>query len=192
MKYPEREMALLSIFTGMNLAEILGLQWKQVNLTGEEFSSDGRRVAPSTIAVRNRLYRGSLESVKKSCVRNLPIQQPLLELLIQLKSRANFTGPDDFVLVSQVGTPVNQNNVLARRIRPIARQMGVPSLSWQAFRRIRKALASEFMKQFQSSNLIAVHSVSPGSASVHQRWHCRVQRERCYSEDESALVWGVN
>lgn len=185
MEYPEKEMTLLSIFTGMNLAEILGLQWKQVNLTEEEFNKDGKRVAPRTIAVRNQLYRGSLESVKKSRVRNLPISQPLVEILLKLKGRAAYTGPDDFVLVSKVGTPVNQNNILARRIRPIAKQLGVPSLSWLAFRSIRKILTSELGKRFVDSGVFAENSVPLRNVGAHFKWQCRAQRERSRSEDES-------
>ena len=185
MKYPEREMTLLSIFTGMNLAEILGLQWKQVNLAEEELNKDGKRIAPRTIAVRNQLYRGSLENVKKSRVRNLPISQPLLEILLKLKGRAAYTGPDDFVLVSKVGTPVNQNNVLARRIRPIAKQLGVASLSWLAFRSIRKILTSEFVKRSADSAFIAVNSIPLRNVGVQMKWHCRAQREHNRSGDES-------
>jgi integrase len=186
MKYPEREMTLLSIFTGMNLAEILGLQWKQVNLTEEELKRDGKRIAPRTIAVRNQLYRGSLETVKKSRVRNLSIPQPLLEILLKLKCRTAFTGPDDFVLVSQAGTPVNQNNVLARRIRPIAKQLGVPSLSLLAFHGIRKILASEFTKQSHGLTAIAVDAAPLSSADIHQKWRCRVQRKFTNSKDDFA------
>jgi integrase len=192
MEYPERELTLLSIFTGMNLAEILGLQWKQVNLTEEEFNRDGKPAAPRTIAVRNQLYRGSLENVKKSRVRDLPIPQPLFEILVKLKGRASFTGPDDFVLVSKVGTPVNQNNILARRIRPIAKQLGVPSLSCPAFLGIRKVLASEFGKPFRNFTMIAVASDPERSAGVEQRWHCRIQRARSYSGDKFALASKAN
>ena len=192
MKYPEREMTLLSIFTGMNLAEILGLQWKQVNLTEEEFNHNGKRVAPRTIAVRNQLYRGSLETVNKSRVRNLPIPHSLLEILLKLKSRTTFTGPDDFVLVSQVGTPVNQNNVLARRIRPIAKQLGVPSLSGNAFRGIRKILASGFEERSHEPTVIAISSVPLRATAADQWWHCRVQRKRSYTGNQSAPVSEVN
>jgi integrase len=150
MKYPEREMTVLAVCSGMNLAEILGLQWKQVNLTQAEITNEGKRIPPRSIAVNNQLYRGRLEPVKKSHVRYFPIPSLLLQVLLKLKSRERFVGLDDFVFVSQVGTPVNQNNLLARRLRPIAKQLGVSSLSCQAFRGVRKILASESGIQFQN------------------------------------------
>jgi len=142
MKYPEKELTLLSVFTGMSLVEVLGLQWKQVNLSEIEVSVEGKRIGPRAIAVRSQLYRGRLEPVARSRVRNRSIPDPLFQALLRLRDRPRFTGPNDFVLVSQVGTPINQNNILARRLRPIARQLGVPSVSCQTFRRVRETLLS--------------------------------------------------
>src|ERR1017187_3469688 len=112
MRYPEREMMLIAVFTGMNMAEISGLQWKQVNLADALCVVDGKPIEPNTIAVRMQLYRGDLENVKETRIRNVPISEALLKILLHLKDRANFTGPDDFVLVSTRGTPINQNNII--------------------------------------------------------------------------------
>jgi integrase len=148
MQYPEREMTLIGVFTGMSPAEIIGLQWGQVNLGDEERNEDGVRVPSRTICVRKRWYRGKSEIVEKRCQRDLPVTSPLLGILEQLKSRSLHTAPEDCILVSGVGTPINQTNVLNRRLRPIARQLGLTSLSWQAFRRIRGVLASELGAEY--------------------------------------------
>jgi integrase len=148
MQYPEREMTLIGIFTGMSPAEIIGLQWEQVNLGNEELNETGLRVPPRSICVRKRWYRGKSEMVQESCQRDIPVTAPLLRILEQLRSRSLFTAPDDCILVSGVGTPINQTNVLNRRLRPIARQLGLASISWQAFRRIRGVLASELGVEF--------------------------------------------
>src|SRR5258708_12385973 len=58
MRYPEREITLLSVFTGMSMVEILGLQWKQVSLSEIEVNID-RKIRPRTIVVTNQLYRGT-------------------------------------------------------------------------------------------------------------------------------------
>ena len=175
MQYPEKELTLLSVFTGMSLVEALGLQWKQVNLSEIEVSVEGRRIGPSTIAVRNQLYRGRLEAVARSRIRNRVIPDPLFRVLLRLRDRPRFTGPNDFVLVSQVGTPVNQNNILARRLRPIARQLDVPSVSCQAFRRVREALLTEYDEKAQ--DLVPLDGSSPRRDDVfHKKWlmqgHC--------------------
>ena len=178
MQYPEKEMLLLAAFTGMTLAEISGLQWKLVNLTASQVMTDGELVPPMAIAVARQWSRGKLEDVRTCSKRNLPIPQPLFEILLGLKKRARFVGPDDFVLVSQAGTPINQNNILLRRLKPIGRKLGVPSLSWHTLRRARKIVVSEFDKQLHDFTAILVHSVPPREADVRQSWHCRTQRPR--------------
>jgi integrase len=181
MESPAKEMTLLSIFTGMNLTEILGLQWKFVNLTGAWSNETGKLVAPKTIAVRNQLYRGRLESVKKNRIKDLPISVRLLELLLELRGRGRFIGPDDFVFVSRTGTPIDQNNLQARKIRPIAKQLGVPSVSSQAFRRIRNVLVAAFEKPHEEPIVKISNNAPPRGIEIHRRWRCPSHRMRIYS-----------
>ena len=160
MRYPEKEMMLLTVFTDMNMAEICGIQWGHINLTGMTINIEGGIVPPKTIAVRKQWYRGKSQGVKENRIRNLPIPQPLLETLIRLKSREDFTQPDDFVLVTRVGTAVNLTNTVARRLQPVGKKLGIPSLSWHVFRRTTKALSKEFGSQFQDSIAIMEHSAT--------------------------------
>ncbi len=154
MRYPEREMTLIGVFTGMSPAEISGLQWGHVNLADEEVSENGIRIPPRTICVRKRWYRGKSESVQENCLRDLPIAPPLLGILEQIRRRSHSTAPEDFVLISSIGTPIDQNNIVSRRLRPIAMQLGLPSLSWQTIRRKHEVLAEELDKEFGFSALI--------------------------------------
>ena len=181
MQYPAKEMMLVALLTGMNPAEIFGLQWKQVNLTNAEISTDGTPVPAMAISVRSQWHRGELEDVKENRFRILPISQPLLQILLKLRGRARFTAPGDFVLVSQAGTPINQNNVGERGLKPIAKKLGVPSLSWQVFRRTRQALASEFGTRFQNLLAAMIPPESGLEISASERWRCRVQRERFHT-----------
>ena len=151
MQYPEKELIFMGVFTGLSPAEIIGLQWRQINLTNEESLPAKSRISPMTIAVRKRWYRGQLENVSKGSIRDLPIHPPLLQILTLLRIRSRFTAPDDFVLVSHVGTPVSHDNITARRLRPIARQLGVQSISARAFQSHEALLSSELKKQYPST-----------------------------------------
>jgi integrase len=143
MQYPEKEMTLIAILTSMNVAETCGLQWKHVNLTDAWSNADGAPIPPRTIAVRNQWYLGELASVKGRRNRNQPIPEPLLPILLGLSQRDKCTGPDDFVLVSRAGTPIKANNIVARRLKPIGKDLQIPRLSWTVFRRTRSTLANE-------------------------------------------------
>jgi integrase len=142
MQHPEKEMTLMAILTGMNGAEICGLQWKRVNLTDGWREVDGEAIPPRTIAVRQQWYRGELCGLNApSRLRNLPIPEPLLAVLMGLARRAAFRGPGDFVLVSRAGTPINRQHIAARRLKSIGLGLRMPWLSWHVFHRTHTALA---------------------------------------------------
>jgi hypothetical protein len=140
---------LISILPSMNVAEICGLQWKYVNLADTWSNQDGEPIPPRTIAVRQEWYVGQLGSVNgKSRHRNLPIPNTLLPILRELKLRPKFTASDDFVLVSRAGTPINETNIAARRLKPIGKALDMPWLSWQ-FRRTHTALPDLLGMEFR-------------------------------------------
>jgi integrase len=150
MQCPEKEMALIALTTGMNIAEICGLQWKFVNLTSDSCDSGGQPIPPRTIAVRKQWYRGyGLMNGRKGRARELPIPDPLLPVLLGLRNRAAFTGPDDFVLVSRDGRPINDRTIAVSRLGPIGDQFEIPGLSWHVFGRTRMNLLYEFGIKFQ-------------------------------------------
>jgi integrase len=147
MQYPEKEIALITILTNMNVSEICGIQWKHVNLTETWSHAEGAPIPPRTIAVRKQWYLGELSTVKGRRNRIQPIPEPLLPILRTLSQRAKCTEPDDFVLVSRAGTPIKANNIVARRLKPIGNGLQIPGLSWHVIRRSRSTLAYELGTQ---------------------------------------------
>lgn len=148
MRYPEREMTLLAVVTGMNVAEICGLQWKHVNLTFAEVDGTGEWIPPRTIAVRKQWYRGELNSVKIGRTRNVGIPDLIVPVLTTLSQRLRYTRPEDFVLVSEAGTPVNETNIASRRLKSVGQELGMPWLSWHVFRRTRKDYLHRYGSRF--------------------------------------------
>jgi integrase len=144
MRYPVRELAVLTLLTEMSVAEICGLKWKYVNLSFDRRRVDGEWLPAKTIAIRKQSYRATLSSAIEPRQRNLLIPEPLYGILRDLKTRKNFTGPEDFVLTSRSGTPISQDNLAARKLKSIGRSVDMPWLSWSVFIRTRAALASEF------------------------------------------------
>jgi integrase len=164
MQYPEKEMTLIALLTGMNLAEICGLQWKYVNLTEDWAEADGEPIAPRTVVVRKQYYRGELGGLsKQSRSRDLPIPDSLLSMLLSLRRLANFAGADDFVVASRTGSPVDAKEIATHRLKSIGRDLHLPWLSWQVVQRTRKGLLHERGTQFQSDPTFLANE-SPGSA----------------------------
>ena len=148
MRYPEREMTLLAVVTGMNVAEICGLQWKHVNLSDAQVDGTGEWIPPRTIAVRKQWYRGELNSVKIGRTRNVGIPDLALPVLSTLSQRVRYTRPEDFVLVSEAGTPVNETNIASRRLKSVGQELDMPWLSWHVFRRTRKDYLERYGARF--------------------------------------------
>lgn len=143
MRYPEREFTLIGALTGMSPSEIFGLQWRDVNAAADDFASESARIPAMTLVVRQRWYRGTLDPVKGRAARSIAIPELLLPVLTELRTRSPFHGLDDFVLVSKLGTPISYDNLMSQRLRPIARHLGVPSVSPPAFRLELAVLARE-------------------------------------------------
>jgi integrase len=148
MQSPEREMALVALFTPMTMTEICALQWKYINLSASWSNVDGEPIPPRTIAVRKHWALGEFGNVAKSHKRDLPIHDFLSSVLLGLENRGTFTGPDDFVFVSDAGRALNHFDVKARRLKPLGKQTRMPWLSWHAFRHTRITLLSRFGTSF--------------------------------------------
>ena len=138
---PAREMALAMILLSCNVSELLGLQWKRLNLTDGWSTADVEALPPWTLAVRRQWYRGGYGSCKaKARERLLQIPAPLRSVLIGMRQRATFAAPDDPVFCGRTGKPLDEHNYAVRRLKPVGIAMGMPWLSWHVFRRTHATL----------------------------------------------------
>jgi integrase len=142
-RYPERELALMAILTNMTIAEICGLQWKNVNLSDHTLAREGVWIPGRHLAVRTQLYRGDFAPAPRSRQKFIPIP-PLLYKVLRDLTKGSASGWQDFVLTTRSGRPINQINLAERRLKRIGTQVGMPWLSWQVFRRTRLNLLHEF------------------------------------------------
>jgi integrase len=139
-----RTMALVSMTTSLNVAEMLALRWKRLNLTGDSAVVGGEVLEPWSLAVRENYYRGTFGSVKaKSRRRNLPLSRSVVNALLEIRSTSRFAGPDDLIFASRKGTPLNENNLLRRVLKPAGTQLGIPWLSWHVFRHTHATLGEQ-------------------------------------------------
>jgi len=151
MRYPEKQMTIIGLLTDMNVSEICGLQWKRVNLTGSWSDPNGKLIPPITISVRKRWYRGELADVKETRQRYIQIPEMVLPMLLLLKARTTFSGPEDFVLTSRTGTAINVSNITARRLGSIGKDLGIPELTLQVLHRGQGLMKEALGTQFQRS-----------------------------------------
>jgi integrase len=148
MEYPLKEIALLTITTGMNMVEICELQWKHINLSDSERFIDGEAVPERSIAVRARWNRTGLDDLHSGRNRDIDIPESLFPILERLRRRKSNTKAHDFVVTSQSGEPLLATCIRVPQLKPIGQKLGIPWLSWHHLRRAYTGSLSEFRAQF--------------------------------------------
>ena len=161
MQYPEREIALITITTGMSISEICGLQWKYINLTDSKVHTEGEPIAPRSIVVKNQCSSSGLVGVNIHRVRTVEIPEPLFRTLLTLRRAQNNPDPNCLLLPSKAGTPINPYSLRIQRLRPIGRSLEMPWLSWQILTRAHNALLSELRMQFYDDLTLSGQKTQP-------------------------------
>lgn len=134
MEYPEREIALFVMAIGMTIWEICALRWKNVNLTIHPIRIDEYSIPPKSILVTKK---GS-----GNPARSISVPDSLIETLEELRTRNRAPDPNDFVIASG-GEPAKSATIRTMRLKPLARKLDMPWLSWQVLKRTHEGLLSE-------------------------------------------------
>jgi integrase len=139
-----RAIVLCAVLTSMNIAEVLGLRWKYVNISNVWATVDGESLPPWQIAVRWQWTLRQFGSVKaKKRRRQVVIPALLADALAALRKRDRFTDPEDAVFASRSGRPVDEKNIMRRRLRKAATALGMPWIGWHDLRRTFSTLADQ-------------------------------------------------
>jgi integrase len=122
LSFRERVIAKLAVIAGMRPGEIFGARWRDV---GETF-----------VEVRERVYRGVLDSPKSARgYRQVALPEGLRVDLIAWRGIVANTNGDAFVFPSERGTPLGKNNVWNRYMLPKLEKIGLQWANFQCYRR---------------------------------------------------------
>lgn len=147
LKYPEREIALVSMTTGMSISEICALQWKHINLSAETLVIDGELIPPGTIVVRRHWNGAGVMDVSSDRARVVAIPDPLVRALVRLKRNRGVADYNGFVIATREGDPVQPATARMRGLKRIGRELQMPWLSWQVLKRAHDSLLTELRQQ---------------------------------------------
>jgi integrase len=101
-----RPLLATALYTGMRISELLALTWAEVDfdarlvrvraqLSRAHVGAPARRVAPKT----------------RAAVRDIPLAPQLATVLARERARARFSGDNDYVFATRLGTPLGHRNV---------------------------------------------------------------------------------
>jgi integrase len=117
----------LAIIGGLRPGEIFGLTWK--------------RVGPDYADIRQRVYKGEIDSPKTvQSVRRAALSHGVLYALEQWKARSLNTNPEAWVFPSERNTPLSRDNLLRRSIIPKLKSVGLAWVNFQVMRRTHSTL----------------------------------------------------
>lgn len=159
MQYPEREIALITITTGMSIQEICGMQWKHVNLTSAPVDCDGTTVLPGHIFVTQHWNPEGIVSLAANRSRLVEVSQPLGRVLQDLKMETQFAGAENYVLATSSGFPICPASLRMLRLKPIGRKLDMPWLSWQVLKGAHETLLSELRHQLDNDLVLSVNII---------------------------------
>jgi integrase len=159
MQYPEREIALITITTGISIWEICALQWKYLNLTWAAIRVDGELLPPRSIVVKKQWSSTGVADLPASRSRVIVLPDPLIQALIKLRRHLNITDPNEYLIAAQDGSMLRPANVRMLVLKPIGRTLDIPWLSWQVLKRAHNALLLELRNQLTGELIASTRSV---------------------------------
>jgi len=156
MQYPEREVALITMTTGMTVSEICALRWKDVNLADAPVYCDGEVIPPRHARVKQQQNDPDNVSPSASRMRIVEIPEPLARRLQRLRRETWHFQPETFLLESHGGFPLRPLDICSP-LESIGRETGIPWLSWPALRRAHQTLLSDLRVQLSDELMLGVH-----------------------------------
>ena len=105
----------LAVTTGMRNGELLGLQWRDVDLDG------------GTLQVRRTVFNGHVNAPKNaSGSRTIRLSKLAIRALKQHRANAAKERISEWVFSTRAGTPISVHNVHNRSWRPLLKKAGLP------------------------------------------------------------------
>ena len=169
---PYATMVYVAGFTALRISELAGLLWRNVHA--------------DSITVEQRYCRGDWDEPKSDASRTtIAVDAGVIERLERLKSlevvvragRASrryravkSCGPDDLVFQSlERGTPIRDNLVLCRHIKPAARKLGMGWVNWQVLRRSCATWMDQARVNVKDAQGLMRHSRASTTQDVYQQ-----------------------
>ena len=143
LKRPEREIALFIMITGIGVSEICAVKWEHINLSRSTMCIEGQVVPPRGIIFRRTCTGSDKGRPCRDRFRCVVAPEPLIRVLERLKRLRDDKDENGFVLVTPQGNPLEPQKMRIQSLKPIARKLQIPCLSWQVLKRAHGMFLAE-------------------------------------------------
>jgi len=120
----------LAMWTGSRCGELRGLRWSSVNWE------------QGSVVITESVWEGhsTLPKTRKGC-RRVVLTPNQIDALHKYKEQNYPTaGPEDWVLPGKRGRPLDMNSLMARHVRPAAKELGIEGTHWHALRHLNNTI----------------------------------------------------
>ena len=155
MQYPEREIALITMATGLAVSEICHLRWKDINLTERAVYCDGEVIPSGHALVKRPTNDAHGVPPATPRVRTVEIPEPLVRRLQRLRRALRQSEPETLLLRDIGGTAFHPGDICSR-LELIGREVGIPWLSWPALKRAHQTLLSDLRAKLSNELILGV------------------------------------
>jgi integrase len=170
-----RNLVLFLSQTGLRIGEACALRWRYINLTDDWKVVDGEALPPNSFLVCSNWVRSTRTTTKNGSWRKIPLTAEAWVAVMLQYERSAFKGEDQPVFVSQVGTPINQNNWNNRAFKTAAKKVGLPWATPHCLRHTTATLADKAGLSIADKMKILGHSTA--EMSTHYT-HPEIERVR--------------
>jgi integrase len=152
-------MSTMSLCCSPNVAEMLGIQWRRLNLNEQIVSVDGKYLPPGTVWIAEN-YTADQQKETKTEHRDriLPLPDVLIRWLREWQKQTQFNKPDDTVFAARTGKPIDYNNANNRIFKTLSHAVEV-DFTWNSFRHSFRAFMDELRVPEFRRKLLMGHSV---------------------------------
>jgi integrase len=182
-RYDYTPLIRVGLATGLRIAELLGLQWQDIN-----WEKDGDKYRGELQVRRQWLRSGKYVNYlkTKSSRRPLPLPDDLVRYLIAYKLRSEFSKDEDPVFASKTGKPLGHRNVTGRGFEPAAEHAGIEGVS---FHDMRHAFASRCIARGMDAVRLAKR-LGHKDATITLRVYAHLYDQlKSDEEDREAMAW---
>jgi len=168
---PESHRAFLccAALTGARLGELLGLQWKHIDLSSRK------------LRIEQSLWRKQILPPKTTgSVRTIYIGDVLAEVLREHRSQSDHSGPEDFVFCGKDRASLHPDVLRKDVLYPILDRLGIPrppgASGFHTFRHSAASILNERTGNLKLAQKLLGHSAIDMTADVYT--HTSVEAER--------------
>jgi len=172
---PARSITLLLVLTGLRVGELLALRWGSIDLNAR------------LLRVCETVYDGHFDQPKtKRSARTIPIGTETAEILSAI--RPADVDPKALVFARREGLPLDRWNHLRKHLKPAARKLGLPGVTWHLLRHSHATMLDSVGTPLGTMQSLLGHSTPEITREIYL--HAVPEEQRRAVESVERLVFG--